>query len=489
MPYHARNLSKSKLMAARQCIKRLYLEIHKPELAIVSSSTRANFATGNAVGELAREIYGGDGDAILIPYEGGLSHAIRKTGRLLDDGVGVPIFEATLVHGGVLVRIDALLSDGDGWRIVEVKSSTSLKDEHLFDCAIQSWVFQGLGYRQRRIALAHIDNEFVYRGNGDYRGLLREIEISEEVSKLLPEVPDWVRAARDASRGAEPLVAPGMQCNTPYECPFLAYCWPSGEFPVQALPRASKARLGRWIAEGHTDLRDVPAAQLTEKQRRVQRITAEGKAELLPGAAAFAADLTFPRYYLDFETIAPAIPRWADTRPYEALPFQWSCHYEASPGSLAHAEFIDLSGEPPMRRVAESLLRVLGRDGPVLVYSNYERVVIDGLRRRFPELAAALGAILSRLVDLKPVTEANYYHPGMAGSWSLKAVMPTVDTRFDYKELVGIQEGMEASSAYFEATDPLTPASRKAQIKAQLERYCRQDTEAMWRLLQFFLAA
>jgi hypothetical protein len=401
------NLSKTRLMSSRQCLKRLYLEVHRPELAIVSAQTRAAFAGGNQVGDVARDIYGAPG-SVLIPLEGGLSHALRKTTRLLDRGPDVPIFEATLAFGGVLVRLDILLPEGDGWRIVEVKSSTSQKAEHVADCAVQSWVFQGLGYRQTGIALAHVDNSFLYEGQGDYRGLLKENDLSDDVAALMPQVPDWVRAAKRAASGEQPAVSVGAQCNQPYACPFIDHCWPGGPHPVQTLPRASKTKLRQWIADGICDLRDVPTNELSESQQRVQRITSSGKAELLPAAREFVETLDFPRYFLDFETIAPPVPRWAGTRPYEVLPFQWSCHFEQGAGSDAeHAEFLDLTGDPPMRRLAESLLRVLGKGGPVLCYSAYERTVIERLRARFPDLDAALGAIVKRLVDLKPVAERN----------------------------------------------------------------------------------
>lgn len=496
----ARNLSKSRLMSARQCLKRLWLEVHKPELQVFSASTRAAFAAGHAVGEVARKIYNAPG-SVLIPYEGGLEHAIRKTTRLLNDGAQVgarygarfgarfPVFEATLAFGGVLVRIDVLLPDGHNWRIIEVKSSTSVKEEHLFDTAVQSWVFRGLGYTSDQTLLAHVDNEFVYSGGDNYQGLLREVDIGDDVARLNRDVASLVRIARDTVAGGEPEIGVGKQCNTPYECPFIGHCWPKDEFPVQALPRVSKATAGAWIKHGITDLRQVPERQLTERQQWVQRITRSGTPELLPGAKTFADSLGYPRYYLDFETFAPAIPRWANTRPYEVLPFQWSCHYEASAGEVQHAEFLDLSGDPPMRRVAESLIRVLGRSGVVLMYSSYERVVIDRLLRRYPDLAPALDAIIERLVDLRRVTEDHYYHPAMAGSWSLKSVLPTIRADSGYAELKGIQEGTEASEGYLEAIDPATPGPRKDELQQQLLQYCRFDTDAMRRLVSFFAAA
>ena len=198
--------------------------------------------------------------------------------------------------------------------------------------------------------------------------------------------------------------------------------------------------------------------------------------------------LPYPRYYLDFETIGPAIPVWAGTRPYETLPFQWSIHIEEAPGEIRHEEFLDVSGEPPMRALVEQLIVDLGSDGPVLMYTSYEKGVIRGLAERFPDLAYPLYAIIDRLVDLYPVTKASYYHPDMLGSWSIKAVLPTIAPDLDYELLEGVAEGTEASNAYLEAIRSDTSAGRKEEIRRELLKYCAHDTLAMVRLAKFFSA-
>jgi len=206
----------------------------------------------------------------------------------------------------------------------------------------------------------------------------------------------------------------------------------------------------------------------------------------LPGARDFVEELAYPRFYLDFETVGPAIPLWADTHPYQTLPFQWSCHIERVPGAMEHAEFLDLSGEPPMRALARQLITGLEAEGPVLMYTDYERRVIQQLAKMFPDLASALQEIEKRLVDLHPITRANYYHPDMLGSWSIKVVLPTIAPDMDYTKLEGIAEGTAASSAYLEAIQPETTAQRKELIRQDLLRYCKHDTEAMVRLVHFF---
>jgi hypothetical protein len=473
-------------MSALQCPKRLHLEVHHKDLAEISAATQAAFDTGHLVGDIARQLYG-QGQGVLIEYGPGLKQALRDTQMLMARGPQQPIFEATYQYQGVLVRVDALLPAAEGWRIVEVKSSTSLKDEHIKDSAIQAWVFQNLGYRLDGIALAYVDNQFVYPGNGDFSGLLIEQDISEPVSLLAPQVPGWIRLAQEAAGQIMPEVAVGEQCTKPYACPFFHHCWPSqAQYPVYGLG-GSKKKLAELVIDGYRDIRDVPAERISGAgHKRIHRITLSGEPELLPGAAQFVKALPYPRYYLDFETTGPAVPAWPGTRPYETLPFQYSCHIEEAPGQLRHAEFLDLSGDPPMRPLAEHMIETLGTEGPVLMYTSYERGVIRGLADRYKDLAPQLKAILKRLVDLHPPTQKNFYHPSMLGSWSIKAVLPAVAPDMDYAQLEGIKEGMGAADGYLEAIHPDTSPARKAELEEQLLRYCKFDTEAMVRLVRYF---
>ena len=139
-----------------------------------------------------------------------------------------------------------------------------------------------------------------------------------------------------------------------------------------------------------------------------------------------------------------------------------------------------------MRALAEQLVADLETQGPVLMYTSYEKGVIANLADMFPDIAGELQATINRLVDLHPVTKANYYHPDMLGSWSIKAVLPTIAPEMDYKLLEGINVGTEASSAYLEAVNPETSEERREEIRVDMLRYCKHDTVAMLKLVRFF---
>jgi hypothetical protein len=226
----------------------------------------------------------------------------------------------------------------------------------------------------------------------------------------------------------------------------------------------------------------VPTERLTRADhQRIQAVTRAGIPQLDPEAGEFVRGLGFPRYFLDFETIGPAVPLFAGTRPYEALPFQFSCHVLQEDGRIEHRSFLDLTGVEPSRGCAEALLLALDDNGPVLVYTGYEQRVIAGLAAQFPDLSARLEAVSGRLVDLHPVTHRHFYHPDMQGSWSLKKILPVVAPDLDYGA-GEVQDGNAASAAWFEAQRTETTAERRVELASELTRYCALDTEGLLRL-------
>ncbi len=490
-------LSKSRLLAFRQCPKRLWLQTHRPELAEVDSTASALMANGTAVGEVFRSLYS---NGVLIDDES-LGDALVSTREAQINAPDRPIFEATFEANDVLVRIDLLAPSLAGYHLVEVKSSASVKNYHLDDAAIQTWVAQAAGVPVTRTAIAHIDGSFIYSGDQQYQGLFVEKTIDRQIADRLPQVIHWVRDAQNMLAGDEPTIGAGHQCDEPFACPFLTYCAPivnGPEYPVDILPR-SQGLVAALKAEGYDDLRTVPDDRLERMiHQKVWRVTQTGQAELSEEGRNIARALPYPRYYLDFETISFAVPIWAGTRPYQQVPFQFSCHIELAPGIVAPSGFLSTDGQDPRRAFAEALINAVNAKlfaergmqfnpmGPVLVYNApFERSRIKELAERFPDLAEQLLAINVRMVDLLPITREHYYHPEMRGSWSLKAVLPTIGAGLGYDGMA-VANGSMAQEAYLEMIDPQTPFDRHCQLRESLVDYCAMDTYGLLQLVEFF---
>ncbi|MGV1098742.1 DUF2779 domain-containing protein [Thiovibrio sp. JS02] len=480
-------LSKSRIQQHLQCPKRLWLSVNRPELAEEDASLAARLAAGNEVGDVARKLYPGGVFVDTLDAK----QALSVTEQTLA-GKPCPIFEAAFTYDGVLIRADLLFPMRSGYRMVEVKSSTSLKEYHLADAAIQSWVARKAGLPLKCIEVAHINNEFVYPGNENYDGLFSHVDVTNDAQLLDKEVPKWVIAAQKTlSSKREPSIDPGNQCTDPFACPFMGYCDPDPDgdvFPPEILPyRNGKSMAENLRAAGYEDLRKVPKGLITEpKQQRIWRVTKTGKAELDPEAGEELKVLSWPRYYLDFETIQFAVPFWAGTSPYKQIPFQWSCHIEKKNGSIEHKYFLAEDTSDPRRTFAEFLIAALGSRGPVFVYNaGFEAGRLRELARDFPPLAPKLDAIRDRFVDLLATTRNYYYHRDMRGSWSLKAVLPTIAPELSYDDL-DVADGGMAQEAFLEFLHPETKEERCRKLRNDLLVYCERDTWALVKLARYF---
>jgi hypothetical protein len=478
-------LSKSRLVAYKQCAKRLWLQTFRRELAQQSEASTNRMAQGHLIGAAAHRLFPA---GRLIAYVDDLPAALRATQEALARPGDVTLFEPALRCSDILVRADVLVRADGRYRMIEVKASTKVKDYHVTDTAIQTWVARGAGLDVARVELAHVDNQFVYAGDGDYRGLFAFADLTDAVAPLQEQIPLWIAAAQRDLAGPMPDIAVGPQCNDPFECEFLAFCAPeSAEYPVDLLPNGS--RLARQLrSAGFEDLRDVPLDRLPrDDHQRIWRATRTGAAELDPAAVAKLDALPWPRWYVDFETVGPAVPLWRGTRPYQKIPMQWSCHRQDADGTLAELPpFLDTAGDDPRRAFAETLVAAIGGDGAIIVYNaSFERSVLLQLADAFPDLAPALRDMAGRIFDLLPFAREHYYHPAMMGSWSIKKVLPTIAPDLDYANLESVQSGEMVEPVYFEMIATDTPPARKQALADALLTYCARDTLAMVRVAQF----
>ncbi len=485
-------LSKSKLIAWRQCPRRLWLEVHNPELRADSAGAEARMEAGNELGRLAQRIYDPDGTGETIDAQKiGFGPALERSKAVLAEAK--PVFEAGYAAGGGLAFADVMLPVGDkrppDWRMVEVKSATSVKDYHREDAAIQAYIARAAGIPLRAIAVAHIDSSFVYPGDGDYDGLLAEKDLTAETTALSGEVAQWIDTAHEiAALAKEPDIRTGGHCSTPFACGFYHHCSasePQPEYPIDWLPRLQKKDVKAFIeTKSITDLRDVPDDLLNEIQLRVKKATLSGKPYFdHAGAARELKGQPMPACFLDFETVQFTIPVWKGTRPYQQLPFQFSLHKLAPDGSLAHHEFLDISGADPCAEFADTLISACEGRGPVYVYNvQFEAGRIRELGQRFPQKVRALDAIAMRMVDVLPIARRYYYHPDQHGSWSIKAVLPSMVPELDYDTLTGVKDGAMAAAAFLEAIRPDTTQERREQIRRELLEYCWLDTYALVRV-------
>jgi hypothetical protein len=468
-------LSKSKFLSGLQCHKRLYLEIHAPELATEpDEQTQAILDNGTELGELARRLFP---NGVLVDFgRSGLEDALALTRRLVADPTVPAIFEATFKFDNVLVRVDVLerLSPHE-WRLIEVKASTKVKAVHLEDLAIQTYVLNGCGVCLGGVRLMHLNRAYVFPGGAiDLQQLFVQQDLTEQVTGRQPAVPARLGEMKHMlMQWAPPDIKPGNQCHDPYTCEFWEHC--TEQKPERWIYYLSgpKATFQKLIEQGIETIDDIPDDfPLSVVQQRMK----ENTEWIGPLLKASMQSLRYPVHHLDFETFMPAVPRYPGTRPYQALPFQWSNHIEFEDGSLRHEEYLCTEPRDPREEFAIALLQSVGRAGSICVYSDYEKLLLMGLAEAFPRLRREIYAVISRLWDLLSVIQRHYYHPDFKGSFSLKSVLPALVPSLDYGDLE-IRDGALASLLYHRMV--FGNETDKDRLTSALLEYCKRDTLGM----------
>jgi predicted RecB family nuclease len=480
-------ISKSKFVAGVQCLKRLYWQVHQPELAAKpDAATEAIMEQGHEVGMLARELFP---SGVEVSSEGGLDQAIRATRELVANREVPAIFEGVFEHDGVLVRVDVLHRRRDGrFRLVEVKSSTSVKEEHLDDVGIQSRVVSRCGVDLASVCLAHINRNYVFDGGSiDVRRLFKIRNLTRRVQRLQPKLTFQLRAAFTVlSMPTAPDVKPGRQCMSPVACEFFDRCNPPlPDDHIGHLPRLHASAEEALEELGVESIREVPDNfELTEIQRRAATCVQTGEPWFNPELGVVLESLRYPLYFVDFESVNPAVPRFPSMRPYDQLPFQWSVHVLRQPGAEPqHYEFLATDASDPRREFIESLCDALGESGNIVVYSAFESQRLSELGAYLPEFADRIKQIQKRLWDLLPVVRNNVYHPAFAGSYSLKYVLPALVPEMTYDSMP-VANGQDAGLAWESLIGGGLDQTERDRTEKALLAYCGQDTLAMVTLVE-----
>ena len=479
-------ISKSKFVAGVRCLKRLYWQVHGPGAGGPDAADFALMDQGRQVGKLAHQLFPGGVEV----KSGDRELAIRTTRELVANREVPAIFEGAFEHGGVFVLVDVLHRRRDGrWRLVEVKSTADLKDHHLDDVAIQHRVVTRSRLDVGSSCLAHVNRNYVYEGGPiDVRQFFRIRNLTRKIEKLQPKLTFQLRAALTVlSMPKAPDIPPGMHCTDPVTCEFYDRCnVPLPDDHVAYLPRIHASAIEELGNMGIESIRDIPDDYpLNERQRRACTTVQTGDPWFSTELGKELGALKYPLHFMDFETVNPAIPRFAGMRPYDHIPFQWSVHVQRQPGAEPeHFEFLATDAADPRREFIALLCAVLDDSGSVVVYNaGFESQRLSELAAWLSEFAGRIERIQRRLWDLLPVIRNHVYHARFAGSFSLKAVLPALVPEMTY-EGMAVADGQAAGLAWESLLRGTSDQPERDRIEKALRDYCGQDTLAMVRLLE-----
>ncbi len=461
-------LTKSKYLLGKQCPKLLWVAVNKPELLPeIDEVTQKRFDEGHAIGELAKKIFP---DGINI-QEDDFKANIHMTTMLLKQRK--PLFEAGFLIDNLYSRADILVPvNGDEWDIIEVKSSTRVKDVHIWDLAFQKFVYQKCGLKIRKCFLMHVNNKYVRQGDIDSEKFFSKEDVGLKVRAEMRGIADRVeKMLRIIKLEDYPSVKIGPQCTSPYTCG-VEECWKHiGKENVFQLMRGGQ-KSWELYDKGIIYLKDIEDIKLSNKQKIQVKCSKENEIYIEKNRIkSFLDKFEKPIYYMDFETINPAIPLYDSMRPYQRVPFQFSVHIDDG-NKIEHKGFLGDGKTDPRKEFISELKKVLGDKGSIIVYNaSFEKGVLVELCKEFPEYSEWVKDVHSRIIDLYNVFKNMwYYDPKQNGSASIKYVLPAL-TGKDYSNME-IGNGAEAILGYLEL-------AKKPELRDALWKYCEMDTIAM----------
>ena len=438
------NLSKSRYTNGLKCLKILWLDIHKNEEKEASAANQTRMDTGIKAGELARDYFG---PYALVPYNDDSNIMLAETRRLLaaqnqnQQGLSI-ICEATFANEDGLCRVDILRCYDDGVEMLEVKSSAGVKPQHLDDLAFQYHILNSCGIKVKKACILHINTGYERIGELEIQKLFTLADCTNEVKEKQEEVIANIRKIKEIAGGeTEPDIPMGEHCDISYSCPYKQYCLKQAQKPIIDCPKIK----------------------------------------------SFIETLSYPLYFLDFETFRETIPSFDHQKPYQQIPCQYSIHIQKNEGAEPeHIEFLAEAGIDPRRTFAERLCADIPKGACVLAWNmSTEKGYIAGLAALFPDLAPHLMAIHDNIKDLIIPFRKKAWRGYAQGSNSLKDVVPAMfpdDPELNYGKLEFIRNGMEAMDAFGDL--PNKSPDEQKQIRAALLAYCRHDTFVMVKILE-----
>ena len=518
-----KGLSKSRYTAFCQCPKNLWLKVFKPEEATVDAGVEARFESGNEVGDLAMGLFGDYKEAHAEKPDGGLDLAkmVEQTRQWMQEGVET-ICEASFTYDREHVvenvtlppgkpwftkwteshycAVDILRKNGDGWGIYEVKSTSFPEEDgqeaklekYAPDIAYQKWLLTQCGVKVKGTYLVCLNSNYVRQGELDLQKLFAVIDLKEMVENEYLKVPNSVKQAlKVINNETEPELDLSEHCAKPYKCAFLDYCKrqhgiPEDKPTVFDLYRMSFKKALDYYHNGQILFDNLASVKLNDKQQMQIEATQTGREYINPkGIKEFLDRLTYPLYFLDFETMQDAVPQYDGAKVYGQITFQYSLHIkESETAKYEHREFLAPSnGSDPRRPLAEQLCKDIPMDVCTLAYNKmFECGRIRELAALYPDLAPNLLNIADHIVDLiDPFRAGDYYVPAMGGSFSIKSVLPALfpdEPSLNYHNLdERCQNGGDAMTIFPRIKD-MEPAEAKACREALLN-YCKLDTWAM----------
>lgn len=481
MNKNAYSISKTSFLKLEQCHKAFFLYKNHPYLRDkVSVDKQLTFKRGHDVGYFAQQLFPG---GIDVSKETKNSiEGVELTKKFIENKTSV-IYEATFVFNGILIMVDILLLNENGYTAYEVKSSLKVSEIYLKDAYLQYYVLKNSLPNFEDLFLVTLNPDYILEGNIEPKKLFKRRSVKQKAEENFGYFNHRIAAAYELlDQNTIPNISVGKQCFRPYQCDFFGTCWKDkiSENSIFNLPLFDRNKLFDWFENGVQNIEQIDDA-LIEKQNQIKIKKAFLSGDPIidfDGIKAVLSKVKTPAMAMDMEIWNPAIPQIQGTKAFEQVPFL-VCFYN---GEIYDHFFSD--NKPDGRKeFAEKLIDLSKAYATLLVYDKTMEVgVINALSNNFPEYKNELDMVKEKFVDLFDIfLNLHYYDPRLKSNFSLK---PVSSLLLDDVAYTKINSGLEAMNFYdqYRLTENEV---EKEELKTELVDYCNTDCLATFRLMEF----
>ena len=419
----------------------------------------------------------------------------ESTAKEIEKGTKV-ILQGRLEANNITAIFDVLEKVGDKtFDLYEIKSSTSVKTEHIPDLAFQSIVLESSGFSVRNMFVLHVNNKYVRKGEINPEEITEKSDVTEEVKEALEETRENIKKAFEILKKKElPDISPRhlKQGGDVFEEWLSIIQAIKGELPRYSIYKIARpdSKTLAWLEDNGIELlADIPLdGPLTEKQLQQVEAMKSGEQHInTEEIRNFLSDLEYPLYFLDYETLAGVIPAFDGYRPYQQVPFQYSLHILEKPdGELKHKEYLHTENSDPVPNLLKHLQEDFGPKGSVISwYMTFEKSRNTEMGKREPKYEKFLSGINDRMVDLMiPFSKGWFVDKDFFGRASIKSVLPALLPDVSYKGL-NISHGGQAQREWMQTVLEGKNPKDKDQVMKDLREYCGLDTYAMYLIFKY----
>jgi hypothetical protein len=491
-------ISKSEFMMFLKHPAWLWLKkFDKSKLPEPDEDLQARFDEGTLFEDYAEKLFP---NAVKLGYKtkgefsGTKYYSLPETTKKELDKKTKVIFQGRIEVDNLTAIFDVLERVGDNtFDLYEIKSSTSVKPEHIPDLAFQTIVLEKAGLIIRNMSVICVNNEYIRQGSIDPKQLSKKTDVTEEVRAIIDETLENIEKARQVLAQKEmPDLSPRHLTQGSMSEWLEIFNLVKGDQPrysIYNLCSLTPQKVGMLEDLGLELISDIPLDFVLSSKQEKQVLATKSGEPLIEKEEIkdFLDTLQFPLYFFDYETAMSVLPLFDGTRSYQQIPFQYSLHIQDSPNaSLSHKEFLYTEDSNPMPALLKQMQEDFGPTGSVVSwFKRFETDRNNEMALLYPEYAPFLHNLNDRMVDLmEPFAKGFFVDKDFFGSASIKKVLPALLTEFNYKDLE-ISGGGQAQRVWMQTILKGENSEQKEKIMDDLRKYCSLDTYAMYAIFNY----